>query len=101
VASPAAAPPAPGDDTLTYKVKSGDTLMKIARSHGTTVKAIKALNGLKTDQIKVGQVLKLPAKAAAPTEAVPATATPAYTPPPLTPPAGQPAPGTGSPVGGR
>jgi peptidoglycan endopeptidase LytE len=50
----------------TYVVKSGDTLGKIASAHGTTVKAIKAANDLKTDQIKVGQKLKLPAKESAP-----------------------------------
>lgn len=44
-----------------YVVKSGDNLGNIAKSHGTTVKAIKELNGFATDQIKVGQKLKLPA----------------------------------------
>lgn len=43
-----------------YVVKSGDTLAKIAREHATTVKAIRAANNLKTDQIKVGQKLKVP-----------------------------------------
>ena len=43
-----------------YVVKSGDNLGNIAKAHGTTVKAIKELNGLSTDQIKVGQKLKLP-----------------------------------------
>ena len=49
-----------------YKVVSGDTLSKIAKRNGTTVKEIKALNNLATDQIKVGQMLKLPVKAPAP-----------------------------------
>jgi LysM repeat protein len=49
-----------------YTVKSGDTLTRIAKAHGTTVKAIRAENNLTTDHIKVGQKLKLPAK----TEAV-------------------------------
>jgi LysM repeat protein len=51
-----------------YTVKSGDTLTKIAKAHGTTVKAIRAENNLTTDHIKVGQKLKIPAKteAAAP-----------------------------------
>lgn len=52
----------------TYKVKPGDALEKIARNNKTTVKAIKALNGMKTDRITVGQVLKLPAKASAANE---------------------------------
>ena|SRR2546426_8853172 len=44
-----------------YVVKSGDTLNKIAKAHGTTVPEIKSLNGLKTDRINVGAKLKLPA----------------------------------------
>ena len=55
----------------TYTVKSGDNLIKIAAQFGTTYKALKAANGLKTDSIKVGQKLKIPAKASAPV-AVPA-----------------------------
>lgn len=62
----------------TYTVKSGDSLTKIAKAHGTTVKAIKAENNLNTDHIKVGQKLKIPAKAeaAAPAPA-PASVAPA------------------------
>ena len=48
-----------------YTVKSGDTLTKIAKAHGTTVKAIESENNLTTTQIKVGQKLKIPAKAEA------------------------------------
>ena len=48
-----------------YTVKSGDYLMKIAKAHGTTVKAIQAENNLTTTKIKVGQKLKIPAAAAA------------------------------------
>ena len=72
----------------TYTVKSGDTLTKIAKAHGTTIKAIRAENNLTTDHIKVGQKLKIPAKAEA---AAPATA-------PATPPPGAPAP-AGTPAG--
>jgi hypothetical protein len=43
-----------------YKVKSGDTLGHIANRHHTTVSAIKKLNRLKSDNISVGQVLKIP-----------------------------------------
>jgi len=49
---------------ITYTVKSGDTLTKIAKANGTTVKAIQSANNLTTTQIKVGQKLKLPASAA-------------------------------------
>lgn len=44
-----------------YVVKAGDSLVRIAKQHGTTVGAIKAANNLRTTQIKVGQKLKLPA----------------------------------------
>jgi LysM repeat protein len=57
----------------TYTVKSGDTLTKIARHFGTTVKALQSENNLTTTAIKVGQKLKIPAKAeaAAPVAAAP------------------------------
>lgn len=48
--------------TSTYKVASGDTLSEIAEKFDTTVANIKSLNGLKSDLIKVGQSLKVPAK---------------------------------------
>ncbi len=68
-----------------YTVKSGDSLYKIATQYGTTVKALRAANSLKTDKIKVGDKLKIPAKAsasvpatpAAPVEAAPANPAPA------------------------
>ena len=43
-----------------YRIKSGDSLEKIARANHTTVQAIKELNGLTQDRIVVGKVLKLP-----------------------------------------
>jgi LysM repeat protein len=58
----------------TYTVKSGDTLTKIAKTHGTTVKAIESENNLSTTKIKVGQKLKIPVKAEV---AVPAPVEPA------------------------
>jgi LysM repeat protein len=46
-----------------YVVKSGDTLSRIAKAHGTTVKALKTANHLSSDRIFVGEKLKLsPAK---------------------------------------
>lgn len=50
--------------TDTYTVKSGDSLTKISKQFGCTVKALRAANDLKTDKIKVGQKLKVPEKAA-------------------------------------
>jgi LysM repeat protein len=72
-----------------YTVKSGDNLSTIAKEKGTTVKALRSANNLKTDRITVGQKLKIPAKAstpaastAAPTEPMPGASTGA---PPSTP----------------
>jgi LysM repeat protein len=104
-----AAPAAPGvsagtdmtggssESAETYVVKSGDTLTKIAKSHGTTVKAVESENNLSTTKIKVGQKLKIPAAAGAvvaapapaPVEA-PAPAAPAATPVTTPAPAGTP-----------
>jgi hypothetical protein len=44
----------------TYKVKKGDTLLAIANHFRTTAAQIKALNGLKSSTLTVGQVLKIP-----------------------------------------
>ena len=50
--------------TTTYKVKSGDTLERIAKRHGTTASAIQAANGMgKKTGLQIGQVLKIPTKA--------------------------------------
>jgi peptidoglycan endopeptidase LytE len=54
---------------IVYVVKTGDTLLKIAKAGATTVNEIKALNGMKTDRIQVGQKLKLPAAKGAPATA--------------------------------
>jgi len=50
---------------ITYTIKSGDSLRKIAKAHHTTVKALQAANHLTTPAIKVGHKLKIPVKAAA------------------------------------
>ena len=49
-----------GHSESVYVIKSGDTLTRIAKAHGTTVKAIKAANGLGNDRIVVGARLKIP-----------------------------------------
>ena len=51
----------------TYVVKSGDTLFKIAKTYGTTVKALRSVNHLRIDQIKVGQKLVIPTRNGTPT----------------------------------
>ncbi|HEU6448343.1 MAG TPA: LysM peptidoglycan-binding domain-containing protein [Verrucomicrobiae bacterium] len=82
---------APMDNSMggevTYTVKSGDTLTKIAKAKGVTVKAIEAANNLPSTKIYVGQKLKIPAGAApaastmsAPAQPVPVP-TPVVTPP--------------------
>ncbi len=80
------------DGGQSYTVKSGDTLTKVAKATGASVKAIQAANGLTTTKIKVGQKLKIPVKA----EAAPATAAPApaveAAPAPALPPVTAPAP---------
>jgi LysM repeat protein len=88
---------AAGGDTGTasYTVKSGDTLTKIAKAHGTTVKAIEAANGLSTTKIKVGQKLKIPSKAEAAAPAAPAVDN---TPVPALPPVSIPAPTAPAPA---
>ncbi len=43
-----------------YKVKSGDTLSEIAQKYHTSVSKIKKANGLRSDLIRTGQVLKIP-----------------------------------------
>jgi LysM repeat protein len=76
-----------------YVVKTGDSLTRIAKHYGVTVKAIEAENNLSTTRINVGQKLNIPAKQeAAPVNEPPATtvaptSTPAVTPP--TPPPAQ------------
>jgi LysM repeat protein len=77
----------------TYTVKSGDTLTRIAKTHGTTVKALKAENSLTTDRIKVGQKLKIPVKETTPTPTAAPEALVAPSPAPVgVPPAPVPAP---------
>jgi len=43
-----------------HKVKSGDTLSAIAQKYHTSVAKIKKANGLKSDRIQIGQILKIP-----------------------------------------
>lgn len=45
---------------LEHKVQAGETLEKIARKYGTTIRLLKEQNQLDTDRIRVGQTLKLP-----------------------------------------
>jgi len=58
--SASAAPAAAVGTSGEYMVKLGDSLSVIAQRHGTTVKALKETNSLKSDTIHVGQKLMLP-----------------------------------------
>ena len=44
-----------------YEVQKGDTLSLISQAFGTTVRKLKELNGLKSDNLRVGQKLLVPA----------------------------------------
>lgn len=52
--------------TASHTVVKGDTLSKIAKQYNVIVKDIKDWNGLKTDTIYIGQVLKLSSVASIP-----------------------------------
>jgi membrane-bound lytic murein transglycosylase D len=69
-----------------HTVRSGDTLGAIARRYRTSVNAIKSLNGLRSNLIRPGQVLRVPSRggielpaAAAPTPAAAAGEKVSYT----------------------
>ncbi len=47
--------------TIQYVVQAGDSLWLIAQRYGTTVQALKNLNGLTSDRLSIGQILKIPA----------------------------------------
>ena len=52
--------PPPSNKYTTYTVKSGDSLWTIANKYNTTVNEIKALNNLTSNNLSIGQVLKIP-----------------------------------------
>lgn len=43
----------------TYTVRSGDTLYAIADRYGTTVQAIRELNGIEGNLLRIGQLLRI------------------------------------------
>ncbi len=48
-----------GGSDPSYKIRKGDTLTSVAARHSTTVEAIKALNGLRSSRLSIGQVLRV------------------------------------------
>ena len=67
-----------------YVVKPGDNLYRISLAHNTTVDALKAANGIRTNNLQVGDVLQLPNGGSA----VSPAPTPSPTPTPSVAPAG-------------
>jgi LysM repeat protein len=45
---------------ITYKVVSGDSLYSISKKYNTTVDNIKSLNNLTSNNLSIGQILKIP-----------------------------------------
>jgi len=67
-ATPRASTPPPAATVAagqSYTVQAGDVLSRIASRHGTSVKALKEANALKTDKIIVGQKLVIPSGSSA------------------------------------
>ena len=54
--------PAAKKKPTTHTIKSGENLGRIAKKYGVTVEAIKKANGMKSDAIRAGAELKIPAK---------------------------------------
>jgi membrane-bound lytic murein transglycosylase D len=75
-ATPAAPAEAASGPTVTeHRVKSGDSLWTIASYHDMTVEDLKAINGLASDRLRIGQVIKLTdGPVAAPANPVPVKA---------------------------
>jgi len=53
-------PTKPAEKYVEITVKRGDSLDRIARANKTTIRTIKKINNLKTDRLRIGQVLKIP-----------------------------------------
>lgn len=103
VAGAGAATEAASGDGSVYRVKGGDNLGKIAKKHGVSVKALRAANNLTSDNIRVGQKLKIPAKAGGAAAAAPAATDSgaAAAPAPVAAPVAAPVTTTPAPTGGK
>ncbi|MFJ1299644.1 transglycosylase SLT domain-containing protein [Pseudomonadota bacterium AL_CKDN230030165-1A_HGKHYDSX7] len=59
-AAPPARPNNARANVRTHKIGNGDTLFALAKRYGTTVDALRALNNLKGNNLKVGSQLRVP-----------------------------------------
>jgi LysM repeat protein len=64
-----------------YSVKSGDSLWKIAKTHDTTVAALREANALKSDTLRIGQKLRIPSASSATASAATSSASMSSRPP--------------------
>ncbi len=96
-------PPAPSTTDRTHRVAAGDTLHRIANQYGITVAQLREWNGLASDTIRIGQILRTgpPAQGQVAAPAPPprsADSVPAPRPEPVTP---SPTPSPSPPSVGR
>jgi len=56
---PTPAPVAPKPRPVYHKVRSGETLYSIAKAYGSTVEDVKRMNGLRSNNIAVGRLLRV------------------------------------------
>lgn len=59
---PTPKPKAATSRPTTHKVRKGDSLYRLSKQYGVSVEAIKQANGMKNNDIRVDQMLKIPAK---------------------------------------
>ena len=52
--------PGPDTGTMEYVVRAGDTLWLLSQRYGTTVAELKRLNNLTSDELSIGQILRIP-----------------------------------------
>lgn len=60
----AAKPKAPA--ATSHKLKSGETLSSLSKKYGVSIAEIKKANGMKSDNLRAGSTIKIPAKAKTP-----------------------------------
>ncbi|MBP6825791.1 MAG: LysM peptidoglycan-binding domain-containing protein [Saprospiraceae bacterium] len=88
--TPPAPPPPPATSTTggsslkQYVVVKGDTLFAIAKKFSMTVDDLKSLNGMTSNNLNVGQVLKVRGSGGQTTTPTPPVTNPTPTPPPVT-----------------